>query len=622
MAWLGLPVAFVAAMLSLPPLSWWPAAFLIFFPLWLTADRATPWQRFFIGAAFIVALAAVVLYPLLGLSPTLWLYLSGIAALVVGAFLMLTTPLLQRGVLLGVVATGLVWWCVEWLLEMVNIPLRLAIHLAGDSSRLWTAGLIGGKGTAVMLVTIQACLYVAWQHRISRWKSLGAAAVMVGLLVTPLLPDGESSPTKMQRVLVVQTALEPGYIDSPGNVESQSRVLGEIDFANARLAAVGSSSTDIVVWPESIIPAGPTSNPRHVLSYAHVRPGKHINHVYRHHVSGIGVTSMVLAQGDQQGEVSQAKLGPIWGVESQVKAGQGVSRVTVSGTPLTLAVCSDSLQLSRAPWRESVLKSALVVVTINDAYVGNANLALLHLAYDMLGTAESGVPMVRAANGGVSAVLSAQGTVLDFIALFDRGVLDVQVPLQMGGSFYLQHRTVIDSILGAMAVLVLLLARRLSTAGVIDHQSITVLPALLMTTLLVVVALKLQGGWVKSAYQVQAVPVAADISIKQNNAVAYVLRSYGMVQEAAYVDNGDDGELVRYLADYDLVAYQDDVSLRFPNAIGLVMHSAQNWAVLNAAGDDQQWIYDGINQLHKVVDKADWKSLATYWVTPLKIVTD
>ena len=69
-----------------------------------------------------------------------------------------------------------------------------------------------------------------------------------------------------------------------------------------------------------------------------------------------------------------------------------------------------------------------IIHITNDAWFGRLSGPYQHLAQARLRAVEQGVPVLRAANTGISAVIDAQGRVLGSLPLGEAGVLDVTLP--------------------------------------------------------------------------------------------------------------------------------------------------------------------------------------------------
>jgi apolipoprotein N-acyltransferase len=79
--------------------------------------------------------------------------------------------------------------------------------------------------------------------------------------------------------------------------------------------------------------------------------------------------------------------------------------------------------VARAPGRADFL-----MLITNDAWFGEVSGPYQHLAQAQLRSAEQGLPMIRAANTGVSAIIDAAGRITAQIPLGEAAYLDVALP--------------------------------------------------------------------------------------------------------------------------------------------------------------------------------------------------
>ena len=78
----------------------------------------------------------------------------------------------------------------------------------------------------------------------------------------------------------------------------------------------------------------------------------------------------------------------------------------------------------------------LLLQITNDAWFGTFSGPYQHLDQARFRAVEQGLPMIRAANTGVSAVIDARGEVVASLALGEAGYLDVAVPAGLAPTFY------------------------------------------------------------------------------------------------------------------------------------------------------------------------------------------
>lgn len=84
---------------------------------------------------------------------------------------------------------------------------------------------------------------------------------------------------------------------------------------------------------------------------------------------------------------------------------------------------------------ESAEPSFLLNVT-NDAWFGRTPGPYQHFAQARMRAVETGLPLVRAANTGISAVVDGRGAVVNELVIFERGVVDAKLPQSFGKTLY------------------------------------------------------------------------------------------------------------------------------------------------------------------------------------------
>ena len=73
-------------------------------------------------------------------------------------------------------------------------------------------------------------------------------------------------------------------------------------------------------------------------------------------------------------------------------------------------------------------RADFIVLITNDGWFGTRSGPYQHLVQAQLRAAEQGLPLLRAANTGISAVIDAEGRILDSLPLGDAGFVDARLP--------------------------------------------------------------------------------------------------------------------------------------------------------------------------------------------------
>lgn len=96
----------------------------------------------------------------------------------------------------------------------------------------------------------------------------------------------------------------------------------------------------------------------------------------------------------------------------------------------------------------------------NDSWFGNIAGPYQHLAQARFRAIEQGLPLLRSANTGVTAVIDAKGRILDSLPLNTEGVIDAAVPPSLAPTIYARTGDLPATILAGLGLLGLILYRR------------------------------------------------------------------------------------------------------------------------------------------------------------------
>ncbi len=107
-------------------------------------------------------------------------------------------------------------------------------------------------------------------------------------------------------------------------------------------------------------------------------------------------------------------------------AGKGPRTIAAAGTRFSPMVCYEAI-FPHASYPPGDRPEWLVVVT-NDAWYGDTSGPRQHLDMARLRSIETGLPMARSANTGISALIDAKGRILKRIPLYQAGKIEAPLP--------------------------------------------------------------------------------------------------------------------------------------------------------------------------------------------------
>ncbi len=423
---------------GLAPLSIWPAALcsvvLFLYALHRGGQGAPFMTGWLYGAGFFGAGAS-------------WVYVSinvyghappPLAALLTGLFCLGLAILtgLQASLYMRIAGVGrppkialftALWVLFEWLRSwlLTGFPWLYAGYATLDTPAAGWAPYVGVFGQSFIVVALAGCLASAILASAEQ-RPKRALGTGVWVLVAALgMPAGTIDWTKPTGKPIAITIYQPDIpLEQKWNPRYFTRILQQ--YETVTLPVLGSS--DLVLWPESALPAYRDNIEPYLdrLSDAAATQGVTL-------VTGIptrnsdGRYNSIIALGSGSGEYHKQKLVPFgeyvplehWlrGLirffdlpMSNFTAGPAVPPILAAGK-LNLAtfICYEVVYPDFV-WRGA--KTSNVIITVsNDSWFGRSAGPLQHLQMARFRALETGRPVVRGTNNGVSAIIDRRGLI-------------------------------------------------------------------------------------------------------------------------------------------------------------------------------------------------------------------
>jgi len=359
---------------------------------------------------------------------------------------------------------------------LTGFPWNSFGYLAVDSLELsQLASVVGLYGLGFFAVLIAASPAPLIDMQTARRAAIMPAIMGLALLAVWLsgytrLHGTEPAPSDEVNIRIVQPSIEQSEKWKPENREAIFQQL--LDLTRAPLqgeAKVG--LPQIVVWPESAVPFLLTREPGAMFRIAQALPEQSMlvtgairaeadagqNYFYNS-IYVIDTNGMVLDLYDKIrlvpfGEylplepfLSRIGITALVNAPSAFKPGLRHRPLTVDGLPAFLPlVCYEAI-FPRLASNADASTGWLLNVT-NDAWFGRTLGPHQHLAQAQLRAIEQGIPLIRAANTGISAIIDSKGRVLSRLNLFQTGVVDSKLPGRQEHTIYASYGDVMFGIL-------------------------------------------------------------------------------------------------------------------------------------------------------------------------------
>ena len=371
----------------------------------------------------------------------------------------------------GHVLTGLPWNLLGYAL-LGTLPFMQLAVLFG----VYALSLI-----AVLLFASPASFFApAGSGLAGRWPSAALAALMLAVLGLGYvwgeqrLASAEAADTGV-RLRIVQANVDQADKWRPEN--SEEIFTSYLDLTRS----TGLDSIDLVVWPETAVPFLLADAPDALALIGDVLPqgisllvGSARFVEERDAEGGLAARRIYnsLLVVDDKGAVIDAydkrhlvpfgeylpfqdfleSLGfmQMTGVRGGFSEGSGALLLTVPGAPQARPlICYEIIFPDEIADRGE--RAGWLLNLTNDAWFGSSAGPYQHFHQARVRAIEQGLPLVRAANTGISAVIDPYGRILAEIGLGESGVADANLPHAMALTFFVQFGGIVETSLLALA---------------------------------------------------------------------------------------------------------------------------------------------------------------------------
>ena len=383
---------------------------------------------------------------------------QGLARLLLLAAMLAATEWLR-----GTVLTGFPW----------NTP---GLAVAGSDELSQIAAFAGLSGLNLLVILIAGAPALLADEPAPRsfggygnWLAAGSLMVLLGALwgaghylLGTEVPAGEDA----TRIRIVQPNIPQKEKWDPAN---RSRIFAsylELSDTASSPEVTGIDDVDVLVWPESAPPFLIERHPDALASIAALLPdgailltgalraenpaeGSAERQVFNS-VLAVDSAGSVIARYDKFHLVPFGEYLPFEellariGIRKLVKlpgsfaAGSSPQTISITGVPAFSPLICYEIIFARSVVDSSARPRWLLNVT-NDAWFGNSAGPRQHLQHARFRAIEQGLPVIRAANTGISAVIDAHGRITDHKPIGVGGVIDVVLPGAAAATFYARY---------------------------------------------------------------------------------------------------------------------------------------------------------------------------------------
>ncbi|MBA5776085.1 apolipoprotein N-acyltransferase [Stappia sp. F7233] len=336
---------------------------------------------------------------------------------------------------------------------------------AGNLVLVQGASIVGAYGLGFLAILIFAAPAVLADEAPGRRIFAGLAALLLALMAGfGFFRLSQESPGEVAdtAIRIVQPAIpqeEKWLPENRANVFSTYVEMSGRPFPEALAGA----SRRLTIWPESAVPFLLTEEPGALAAIAgFLKPGETLvtgairseirgeQRVFYNSIFSIADDGTIVDAYDKVRLVPFGEYVPLEGFFEALgirglvqgagtfEAGFRQRPMRLDGLPAFLPlVCYEIIFPGIASTSEE--EAGWILNVTNDAWFGMTAGPYQHLVQARLRAVEQGMPVIRAANTGISAIFDSRGRILDRLELGVRGAIDAALPARLPPTFYARH---------------------------------------------------------------------------------------------------------------------------------------------------------------------------------------
>ncbi len=350
----------------------------------------------------------------------------------------------------------LLWLIAEWLRSWVlsGFPWNLIGTTWSEFPvMLQLASLTGVWGLTVISLLAAVSLAALGEPERAR-SGLGLIGLSWGLLVAVLVfGSWRLSSAEVENAGPVVRLVQPSV---PQSLKwNPSRAAEHIDRLITLSKSAGFQDVNLVVWPETAVPFNLWRDPNLLRIVASVVPagGYLVTGAPRYTPEGEGFNALHVIAEDASIKKTYDKvhlvpfgeyvpLSDFLGdlniavARGGLSSGPGLTTLDLPGMPSASPLICYEIIFPGAVTDPDGPRPGFLLNLTNDAWFGRSSGPFQHFASAKLRAVEEGLPLVRAANNGISAMVDPYGRVLGQLNLDEIAVLDAPLPVALEPTFF------------------------------------------------------------------------------------------------------------------------------------------------------------------------------------------